>query len=136
MLLSGRPRRRGAEQGVCQGLVVGEEGEITTFQEETEMADRKIGCQEFSVEDIEYLDLAEESFVEKKGKGGPGTRETLLKNSTHVRVKRINSQGDVSTGFRVSKDRDRGKEELGMAEGGVENWGPLERLTRTLEGVG
>ena len=59
----------------------------------------------------------------------------LLKNSTHMRVGQVNSQGDGSTGFR-NRDRDRGKEELGVAEGRVEDWGPLERFTRTLEGVG
>ena len=70
---------------------------------------------------------AEESVLEKKVRGDQEPWRSLLKNSTHMRVGCING---------VSKDRDRGKEELGMAEGGVENWGPLERLTRTLEGVG
>ena len=39
-------------------------------------------------------------------------------------------------GFRVSKDRNRGKEELGAVEGGVEDRGPFESFTQTLEGAG
>ena len=42
---------------------------------------------------------------------------TLLKNSTHMRVGCINRQGDGCSGFRVRKDRNRGKEELGAVEG-------------------
>ena len=30
-LLSGGPGQRGSEQGVCQGLVVGEQGELSTL---------------------------------------------------------------------------------------------------------
>ena len=49
MLLSGRPRSSRTEQGVHQGLVVCEKGKFTTLQKETEMADRGVSCQEFSV---------------------------------------------------------------------------------------
>ena len=48
-VLSGGPRRRGAEQDLCQGLVICEKGKFTTLQEKTEMADGGVGCQEFSV---------------------------------------------------------------------------------------
>ena len=119
---------------MSQGLVVGEKGEMTTFQEETEMADRGIGCQELSVESGVF-GFCGGKLVGEKDKGGPGATKMLLKNSTHMRVGQVNSQGDGSTGFR-NRDRDRGKEELGVAEGRVEDWGPLERFTRTLEGVG
>ena len=118
-----------------QGLVVGEEGEIMTFQEETEMAAEGIGCQDFFVKDGVF-GFGRGKFLGEKGKRGPETTETLLKNSTNMRVGRINSQTDGSTEFRVSKDRDRGEEELGIAEGGVKDWGPMERFTQTLEGVG
>ena len=53
----------------------------------------------------------------------------MLKNSTHMRVGCINSQGDGCSRFRVSKDMDRGKEELGVTECGVKDGGPLERFT-------
>ena len=53
-----------------------------------------------------------------------------------MRVGCINSQGDGCSGFKVSKDRNRGEEELGMMEGGVKDRGLLERFTWTLEGVG
>ena len=120
---------------MSQGLVVGEEGEISTLQEETEITNRGVGCQKLSVEDG-VLGFGRGKFLTEKGEGGPGATETLLKNSTHMRVRCINSQGDGSSRFRVSKDRNRGKEELGMLEGGVTDRQPLERFTRTLQGVG
>ena len=46
------------------------------------------------------------------------------------------SKGNLSTRFRVSKHRDRGKEHLGQDEGGVELSCPQERFARTLQGVG
>ena len=39
-------------------------------------------------------------------------------------------------GSGLSKDRNRGKEELGVLEGEVEHRRPKERFARTLEGVG
>ena len=45
----------------------------------------------------------------------------LLEDSTQVRVRGINSKGYRSTGFRVSKDGNRGKKELGRVEGRVEH---------------
>ena len=48
-LLPGGPRRGGAELGVRQGLVVCEKGKFTTLQKKTEVADRGVSCQEFSV---------------------------------------------------------------------------------------
>ena len=49
--------------------------------------------------------------------------ETLLGDSSHGRVRCIDSQGDGSSGFGVSKDRNSGQEELGALEGGVEHGG-------------
>ena len=60
----------------------------------------------------------------------------MLKNSTHMRVGCINSQGDGYSGFRVNKDRDRGEEDLGLTESGVKNRGLLERFNQTHKGVG
>ena len=42
-LLLGGPRRRGAKQGECQGLMVCEKGKYTSFLEKMEMADREVG---------------------------------------------------------------------------------------------
>ena len=58
-----------------------------------------------------------------------------MKNSTYMRVGCVHSQGDGCSRFRVSKDGNRGKEDLGAVEGGVEDRGPLKRFTQTLEGV-
>ena len=44
-LLPGGPRRRGAEQGMRQGLMVRENGKLSTLQEKTEIADGGVGCQ-------------------------------------------------------------------------------------------
>ena len=96
VLLSGGPRRRGAEQGLCQGLVICEKGKFTTLQEKTETADGVVGCQEFSVEGD--LDSAEESFLEKKSRGTRHLTETLLKDSTHMRVRCIYSQRNSCPG--------------------------------------
>ena len=59
-----------------------------------------------------------------------------MKYSAHVRVEGIDGKGDRCTRFRVRKYRDRGKELLGLDEGGVELRRLQERLARTLEGVG
>ena len=75
-------------------------------------------------------------FLGEKGEGEPGAKEMLLKDSTHMRVRCIHSQGDSSPGLRVSEDRNRGKEELGTVERRVKDRGPLVRFTLTLEGVG
>ena len=84
-LLSGGSGRRGAEQGVHQGLVVCEKGEFTTLQEETEMADGGVGCCEFSVKGGVF-GFGKGKLLGEEGKGLPGAMETLLKDSTHMRV--------------------------------------------------
>ena len=89
-LLSGGPGQRGAEQGMRQGLVVGEEGELTTLQEETEVRTKEYAAMR-SLSKAEYLDWLEESFLGEKGKRGPGATKTLLEDSTHVRVRSVNS---------------------------------------------
>ena len=47
--LSGGPRRRGTEKGVGERLMIGEKGELTGFEEETEMADGGVSCKEFTI---------------------------------------------------------------------------------------
>ena len=75
-------------------------------------------------------------FLGEKGEGEPGAKEMLLKDSTHMRVRCIHSQGDSCPGLRVSEEGNRGQEELGSVEGGVKVRGLLKRFTWTLEGVG
>ena len=53
-----------------------------------------------------------------------------------MRIRGVHSKGNRSFRFSVSQYRNRGKELLGVAEGGVKQRGPWERLARTLEGVG
>ena len=60
---------------------------------------------------------------------------TLLEDSTHMRVRCIDSQGDGCSGYKVRKDRNGGEKELGMMDSGVKFGGPKERFTGTLEGV-
>ena len=48
--LSGGPRWRGTEMGMGKGLMIGEQGEFSSFKEKTEMADRGIGCKKFMIE--------------------------------------------------------------------------------------
>ena len=63
--------------------------------------------------------------------------ESMLKDSTHMRVRCIYSKRNNCSGNRVSEEGNRGEEELGGVEGGVEDRGPLlERFTRNLEGFG
>jgi hypothetical protein len=49
LLLTGRPRRRGAEQGCDQCLVVSEEAKLSPLQQESEMSDRAEGGQQLTV---------------------------------------------------------------------------------------
>ena len=50
MLLLGGPWRRGMEQGVCQRLVVSEQGKLPPLQEETEVTNSRVSSQELPVE--------------------------------------------------------------------------------------
>ena len=84
-LLSSRQRGRGVEQCVCQGLVVCEKDKLTTLQEEREMTDGGVSCQKLSVKGG-VLGFGGGKFLGEKCEEGPGARETLLKNSTHMRV--------------------------------------------------
>ena len=43
-LLSGGPGGRGMEQGMRQGLVVSEQGELTSLKEESEVMDGGVSC--------------------------------------------------------------------------------------------
>ena len=49
--LSGRPRRRGTEKGVGKRLMINEKGKLTCFEEETEMANGRVSCKEFTIKD-------------------------------------------------------------------------------------
>ena len=90
------------EQGMHQGLVVCEEGELATLQEESEVTNRGISCQKPPVKGG-VLGFGRGKLLGEKGKWRPGATETLLEDRAHVRVRCINSHGDGSSGFRVSK---------------------------------
>ena len=49
MLLSGRPWRRGPEQGVHQRLVVYEQDKLPPLQQKMEVTNSRVGSEEFSV---------------------------------------------------------------------------------------
>ena len=66
----------------------------------------------------------------------PGTSDLLLEDGANPGIRGVNSKENWSSRFRVSQHRNRDKELLGLAEGGVTHRGPTERLPRTLEGVG
>ena len=81
ILLSGGPRQRGVEQGVFQGLVVGEEGEISTLQEETEVTNGEVSSQKLSVK-VGVLGFGGGKFLGEKGEWGLGATVMMCKNST------------------------------------------------------
>ena len=47
--LSGGPQSRGAEKDVGERLMIGEKGKLTSFEEETKMANGGISCKEFMI---------------------------------------------------------------------------------------
>ena len=67
-LMLGGPRQRGSEPGVSQRLVVSEQGKLTSLQEKTEVTNSRVRTRS-SLSKAEYLDSAEESFLEKKANG-------------------------------------------------------------------
>ena len=50
MLLSGGPWQRGHEKGVCQRLVVREQGLLPLLQQKTKAMNSRVGSKELSVE--------------------------------------------------------------------------------------
>ena len=96
-LLSGGPGGRGAEQGVHQGLVVSEEGELTTLQEESEETNGGISCQKLPFEGGVF-GLDGGKLLGEKSERGPGAMETLLEDRAHMRVTGVNSKGNRSSG--------------------------------------
>ena len=71
--LSGGPWRRGTEKVVGERLVIREKGTLVGFKEETEMANSGVSCKEFTRSKAEYLDSAEDNFLEKKARGDQNT---------------------------------------------------------------
>ena len=47
--LSGGPQRRGTEKGEGERLMIGKEGKLTGFEEESEMANGGVSCKEFTI---------------------------------------------------------------------------------------
>ena len=59
----------------------------------------------------------------KKKVRGPEAIQELLQNRTHVGIRSIKGEKDLSTRARMNKLRNRGKDILGTAEGGVQRVG-------------
>ena len=85
--------------------MVGEEGKLKCFHEKTEMVDRGVGSKEFSVKG-RVFGFGGGKLLGEKGKGGPGNRKMLLKDSTHMRVRCINNQRNGCSGNKVSENGD------------------------------
>ena len=77
--------------------MVGKKGKITGFKEKTEMADGGVGGKEFSVKGG-VLGFGRGKLLEEKGKGRPGTTETFLENSTHMRVRCVRAREMAAPG--------------------------------------
>ena len=96
---------------------------------EPDVTNSRVGSQEFSVKGRE-VGLGSGEFPGVESQRVPGATEVLLEHGAQVGVGGINSKRDGGTRFRVSKDRNGGKEKLG------EDWGPRKRFTWTFKGVG
>jgi hypothetical protein len=79
-LLAGGPGRRFAVHGGGEGLMVSVELKGTTFKEKTEVANGKVGGQEFTVESGVLL-LGRSQFGREKGKRLPARGSVLLEYS-------------------------------------------------------
>jgi hypothetical protein len=82
-LLSCRPRRRNAEHGGNQRLVVCEEMKMATFKQKPEVANGGVGGQQLSVKGGIFL-LCRRQFFGEKGQRRPSPLLVLWQNPTHV----------------------------------------------------
>ena len=57
------------------------------------MVESRVGCKKLTIK-TEYLDSAEEIFLEEKAKG-PATCNIFLKNSSDVRTRGIHREGTL-----------------------------------------
>ena len=98
------------------------------------MLERRVGAEQFSVED-RVLPLSIRQFLGEEGQGGPGAIQELLQNRTHMGIRSIHSKRDWSTRSRVNELRNQDEEILGTMEGGVQRGRPGQRLANTLESI-
>ena len=84
----GRPRRRGLEHGRDKRFVVSKQSERTTFEEETEMANREKNSQKFTIKSG-VTGLRRRKLFGIKGKGLPMATDLLLKDSTNMGVRSV-----------------------------------------------
>ena len=80
--------------------MIGEKGKLTDFEEETEMAKGRVSCKEFTIKG-RVLGFGGGQLLGKEGKGGTGSMDGLLQDSTNMGVGRVYSQGHGCTGDRM-----------------------------------
>ena len=84
-----------------QRLVVREEGEFLSFQEEMEMTNRRISSQELPVGG-RLFGLGSGELLGEEGQQGPGTTDLLLESSSQMGIGGIYSKRHRGIRFRVS----------------------------------
>jgi hypothetical protein len=82
-LLAGRLRRRNAGHGGNKRLMICEELKLSTFEQETKMADGGVGGQQLSVKG-RVLDLCWRQLLGEKGQWFPTISGLLLQNPPHM----------------------------------------------------
>ena len=82
-LNTGGPRRQGAAHGVHHRLVVSEDVEYPSLEEETEVADGGVGTQQLSVKS-RVLHLRRRQLPGEEGEGAPAAVLELLQDAADV----------------------------------------------------
>ena len=100
--------RDNTDRRVLKRFVVGEQGKISTFQEETEVShSSRVSSQELMVEGG-VTGLGGGQLLGEESQRSPGAIQELLQDGAIVRIGGINSQRDLSTRTRVNKLRHSG----------------------------
>jgi hypothetical protein len=87
-LLAGGKRSAGFGKGSNEGFVVSEKGKRTAFEEKTEMAEGKVGSEEFTIKGG-IAGFRRRKLMGEESTRLPAAPGFLLKNSTNVGVRSI-----------------------------------------------
>ena len=96
--------------------MVGEDGERTPLQQESEVLHGSEGREELPVEGGVFL-FSRIEFLGEKGKRGPGPSDPLLKHTSYVALTSIRGNGKACTRDRVLESGSCGQGRLGGVEG-------------------
>ena len=133
-LLAGGPGGRNTAEGMGKGHMICEHMKNTTFQLESEMAERKVHSKQLSIKGGVTL-LGRVQLLREEGEGAPGTADPLLQDGTDMGGGGIHGQGDLCAGGGVHKRRGSCQGGLGGQKGGIQGGGPNQDLGGTDQGV-